>query len=296
MLLLCPDSPVGKWNERDQRIQENLKSLGIDSTVSTGGVCTPTDSADEEKGLPKDPSSMATTTMQLSRVEAFELAQGEVVVKPSMKEAMSVLFSPQCLFHVMTYGCSFGGELAINSVLSSYYKLNFPHLDQTSASNYAAIFGFLNFVTRPLGGVFADVLYNQFGRRLWLKKGWITACGLLTGVLLVIIGQLDPSEKNGMSIGTMVGLVALMAVFHEAGNGANFALVPHVSPHANGIVSGVTGAGGNLGGIVFAIIFRFMDHGKGYAKAFWIIGVMHIALNLAVCWIPPLPKGQLGGR
>ncbi|KAJ3473169.1 hypothetical protein NLG97_g10477 [Lecanicillium saksenae] len=94
----------------------------------------------------------------------------------------------------------------------------------------------------------------------------------------------------------MVGLVTVMAIFHEAGNGANFALVPHVHPAANGVVSGVTGAGGNLGGVVFAIVFRFMDGGKGYAKAFWVIGVMHIALNLAVCWIPPLPKGQVGGR
>ncbi len=297
MLLLCPDSPVGNWDERDERIKENLKSLGIDSNVSTGGICTPTESSDEDKGgSDSKPPALAAADAQLSRMEAFEIAQGEVVVKPTLKEAMSVLLSPQCLFHVMTYACSFGGELAINSILSSYYKLNFPHLDQTKASNYAAIFGFLNFVTRPLGGVFADVLYNQFGRRLWLKKGWITTCGLFTGVLLVVIGRIDPSEKNGMGIGTMVGLISLMAVFHEAGNGANFALVPHVYPFANGIVSGVTGAGGNLGGIVFAVIFRFMDHGKGYAKAFWIIGVMHIAMNLAVCWIPPLPRGQLGGR
>ncbi|CRK20899.1 hypothetical protein BN1708_017833, partial [Verticillium longisporum] len=67
--------------------------------------------------------------------------------------------------------------------------------------------------------------------------------------------------------------------FHEAGNGANFALVPHVHPHANGIVSGLTGAGGNLGGIIFAIIFRFMDNGTNYAKGFWVIGCMHIGLN-----------------
>jgi len=82
----------------------------------------------------------------------------------------------------------------------------------------------------------------------------------------------------------------------EAGNGANFALVPHVHPSANGILSGVTGAGGNLGGVVFAIIFRFMDSGKGYDKGLWIIGVVTIALNLAVCWIPPRPKGQIGGQ
>jgi len=85
-----------------------------------------------------------------------------------------------------------------------------------------------------------------------------------------------------------------MAFFLEAGNGANFALVPHVHPFANGIISGVTGAFGNLGGIVFAIIFRYL--GADYGKAFWVIGVITIALNLCVCWIHPVAKEQIGGR
>lgn len=190
-----------------------------------------------------------------------------------------------------TYACSFGGELAINSVLASYYLKNFPHLGQTNASNYAAVFGFLNFVTRPLGGAVSDVLYNVSGGNLWLKKAWIHVCGLATGLLLIVIGVLDPHQ-----LGTMVGLVVVMAVFHEAGNGANFALLPHVYPYANGVLSGLTGAGGNLGGVVFAVIFRFMDGGTNYAKAFWVIGVCHVVLNLAVCWVSPIPKGQVGGR
>ena len=94
----------------------------------------------------------------------------------------------------------------------------------------------------------------------------------------------------------MIGLVALMALFLEAGNGANFALIPHVHPRANGVLSGVTGAGGNLGGVVFAIVFRFVDAGTGYAHAFWIIGAIMIALNLCLCWVPPLPRGQFGGH
>lgn len=43
----------------------------------------------------------------------------------------------------------------------------------------------------------------------------------------------------------------------DAGNGANFGLVPHVHPYANGIVSGLVGATGNFGGIIGAIIFRY---------------------------------------
>jgi NNP family nitrate/nitrite transporter-like MFS transporter len=51
---------------------------------------------------------------------------------------------------------------------------------------------------------------------------------------------------------------------------------------------------GNFGGIVGAIIFRY--NGVQYGKSIWILGIISIALNLAVCWIRPIPKGQIGGR
>jgi MFS transporter, NNP family, nitrate/nitrite transporter len=117
------------------------------------------------------------------------------------------------------------------------------------------------------------------------------ACGCVTGVLLIIIGQLDPHRPA-----SMFGLVALIAVFLEAGNGANFSLVPHVHPRANGLVSGTAGAGGNLGGVVFAVVFRFMGAGIDYARSLWVIGFITIALNLLLSWVPPLPRGQVGGR
>lgn len=298
MLLLCPDTPVGSWGERAERIDENLRDLGLGGATVVDIPGTTTDRPmDEEKGGSSDEDARTFDhKRKISVSEALDVAKGEVVVKPSFKEALPVIFSLQTFFHVATYSCSFGGELAVNSVLSSYFKANFPHLDQTKASNYAAIFGFLNFITRPMGGVVADVLYNKFGRNLWLKKGWITACGVLAGALLIVVGRVNPSEQSGRDVGTMVGLVAVAAIFLEVGNGANFALVPHVHPSANGILSGLTGGGGNLGGVIFAVIFRFMDHGNGYDTAFWVIGVIHIAMNLAVCWIPPLPRGQVGGH
>lgn len=61
-----------------------------------------------------------------------------------------------------------------------------------------------------------------------------------------------------------------------------------------GILSGIVGASGNLGGIIFAIIFRY--HGTNYAQVFWIMGIIVIALNLAFTWVRPIPKGQIGGR
>lgn len=308
MIVLCPDTPMGKWSERHLHTRQNLESHGVAGTV----VDVPGDITDRahveadpsalESGADKKGSSLEDGDNKtevavfdhehaMSRAEMAETAAGETVQSPTLKEALPVILSPQTAFHVLTYACSFGGELAINAILSTYYLKNFPYLGQTNASNWAAMFGFLNIITRPLGGVVADLLYNFASKNLWLKKLWITACGLMTGALLILIGLLDPHREA-----TMFGLMFLMAIFHEAGNGANFALIPHVHPHANGIISGLTGGGGNLGGVIFAIIFRFMEGGTNFAKGYWVIGCIHIGLNLAVSWIPPLPKGQIGGH
>ncbi|KHO00117.1 high affinity nitrate transporter NrtB [Metarhizium album ARSEF 1941] len=224
MVLLCPDTPVGSWEERSRGLRENQdpSATAVDPSMSgetPGRGEEKAARSDDDSNLYKPPSATSLSA-------AVSTARAETVLKP-------VALSSQTLFHVATYACSFGGELAVNS---------------TKAGNYAAIFGFLDLVTRPLGGVAADVLYRPSGRNLWTKKACITTAGLLGGPVLVVVGQVDPSEANGRGV-----IFALVFRFVEAGNGANFALV-----------------------------FRF-------------VGALHIAVNLAVCWIAPLPEGQVGG-
>jgi len=60
------------------------------------------------------------------------------------------------------------------------------------------------------------------------------------------------------------------------------------------VLSGIVGATGNFGGIIFAIIFRY--HKTNYSQVFWIIGIMMIALNCVFIWVRPIPKNQIGGR
>lgn len=150
------------------------------------------------------------------------------------------------------------------------------------------MFGLLNVVTRPLGGIIGDVIY-KYTSSVWAKKAWIVFVGIISGAFLIAIGLTDPREES-----MMFGLVAGMAVFLEAGNGANFALVPHVHPAANGVLSGIIGAAGNFGGVCFAILFRF--HGTRYEESLWIAGCMIIGMNLVLCWVRPLPKGKDGVR
>ncbi|KAI9673986.1 MAG: hypothetical protein M1817_002192 [Caeruleum heppii] len=299
LLFFCQDTPTGKWADRHLAAQQNLAAHGVagevvdipgaisDRKTPESGTGTPSSTDDKAKFDSKN-SGIADNEAQIGEQEMLETAKGEVVVKPSFKEAMKVTFSLQTLVLGATYFNSFGAELAVNSILGSYYLKNFPYLGQTGAANWAAMFGLLNVVFRPAGGIIGDLIYRP-RKSLWAKKIWIHVIGVITGCFMIAIGLL-----NSHHLPTMVGLVAGMALFMEAGNGANFALVPHVHPYANGIVSGVTGASGNLGGIIFAIIFRY--NGTNYARVFWISGLIYIGMNLAVSWIRPIPKGQIGGR
>ncbi|CAL3964304.1 unnamed protein product [Diplocarpon coronariae] len=301
LFVLCQDTPTGQWSERHMAVQRNLQTQGF-----IGGNIVPVPGAitdrklsgnsspmmypdgkqlDEEAGVTRAKHDSMNNQATIGEQDMVEIARGEVVEKPTVKEFISVVFSPQTAVVAFCYFCSFGAELSINSILGTH---NFPKLLQTGSGRWAAMFGLLNVVFRPLGGLVADTLFLGTKRNLWSKKIWLHALGVITGAFLITIGLLDSHSQA-----TMFGLVAGMAFFLEAGNGANFALVPHIHPHANGIISGVTGACGNLGGIIFAIIFRYQ--GKDFGKTFWVIGVITIGFHLALSSIKPIPKGQIGG-
>ena len=301
LVLLCPDTPTGKWSGRVQAAESNLRQHGIEGVIvdvpgsvadkskkdSDGETETPPEIANEEKKLDNTRGTFGDHEVQLSNQQMIDTARGEVIQKPSIKEMMKVVFSPQTLVLGACYFCTFGAELSINSILGTYYKGAFK-LSLQEAGNWAAMFGLMNAVCRPLGGFVSDLAYRN-AKTLWAKKILLHAYGLITGVFLIATGVTNSSQLTTSAL--LIGIGT--AFFLEGGNGMNFSLVPHVHPYANGVVSGFTGACGNFGGVIFAIIFRY--NGKDYTKSLWIIGIIIVAINLAVSWIRPIPKGQIGG-
>ncbi|EAW07548.1 MFS transporter [Aspergillus clavatus NRRL 1] len=290
MLLTCEDTPTGKWSERHIWMKESAESDGNIISLDSGSpsvrpsgppsINLPTPPT-EKKGVQTpqvvDPEAQAVGEVDVLRTDA--------VVSPSRREILNVLLSLSTAAVAIPYACSFGSELAINSILGEFYSDNFPHLGQTESGRWAAMFGLLNVVFRPAGGFIADMLYNHT-QAVWSKKLFMSFLGIVMGAFLLALGLTDPKSEA-----TMFGLTAGLAFFLEACNGANFAVVPHVHPFANGVVSGAVGGMGNFGGIIFAIIFRY--NGTHYARSLWIIGVISIAANLAVAWIRPVPKSQM---
>ena len=301
LVLCCPDTPTGKWADRLQAAENNLRQHGVSTVIvdvpglldgqpkSTNGTDSPSALSDEEKKLDNTRGTFGEHETQLGEQEMIDTARGEIVQKPSLGEIAKVIFSPQTLVTGACYFCSFGTELSVNSILGNYYLKQFPKLGLQGSGNWAAMFGLMNVVCRPLGGIISDVAYKQT-KSIWAKKILLHTYSVITGVFLIAIGVSNSHQLHTLTLLIGIGL----AFFLEGANGLNYSLVPHVHPHANGIVSGFTGSMGNFGGIIFAIIFRYL--GSDYGKAMWIIGIIVIAINVSVCWIKPIPKGQIGGR
>lgn len=231
MIFLCEDTPTGSWADRRNMVARSTtnKTSTEGKIVSATGKFTDAPAELESTSTSEKSMDKKNQDSECNISEDIEtIVQSEIIQEPTFKEAMYVVFSWQCLMLAAPYACSFGGELAINSILGAYYFQNFPYLGQTNSGRWAAMFGLLNLFFRPIGGMIADVFY-KYTKSVEAKKLWLVFCGCSMGAFCLAIGLANPHSEA-----TMFGLVAGLAFFVDAANGANFAIVPHVHPFANG--------------------------------------------------------------
>jgi NNP family nitrate/nitrite transporter-like MFS transporter len=202
----------------------------------------------------------------------------------TMKTFVAVLANPITWLPTLAYMTTFGFELAVDSNLASVLLAPHPTLGQLNAGYLASIFGLLNIITRPLGGYFADLLYRKYGTPA-VKKHFVLALGCLQGVLTLGFGGLLISSKSPSLAGMMI-LIVCIAFCNEFANGANFSLVPHANSFNSGFMSGMVGAAGNLGGVFYALMFRYLpQQGHGWLAA----GGFALGVN-ALLFLLPSPK------
>jgi MFS transporter, NNP family, nitrate/nitrite transporter len=171
---------------------------------------------------------------------------------------------------LLAYAMCFGMEITFDNVASLHFVDSFK-LSQSNAGFWAGIFGSMNLFARALGGIVSDKVGSRWGMR---GKGW-----LLAGVLLL--------EGIGLiafaAAGSFVMAIACMlsfALFLKMANGATYGIVPFINEKNVGLISGVVGAGGNLGGMLFGFLFKWGS--ISYVQAFTYIGVTVIAVSLVV--------------
>jgi NNP family nitrate/nitrite transporter-like MFS transporter len=170
----------------------------------------------------------------------------------------------------LAYAMCFGMEITFDNVASLHFVDSF-HLTQSTAGFWAGIFGFMNLFARALGGIVSDKVGGRFGMR---GKGLLLAgVLLLEGVGLILFAQ---AGSLLVAIITMLSF----ALFLKMSNGATFGIVPFVNKNNVGMVSGIVGAGGNLGGMLFGFLFKSQT--ITYVQAFTYIGYAVIAVALIV--------------
>lgn len=183
--------------------------------------------------------------------------------KPEKKKAdWSVLKDWRVWCLSLAYAVCFGMEITFDNVAALHFVDSFK-LSQASAGFWAGVFGFMNIFARALGGIAADKTAKRFGMK---GKGWLLAgVLLLEGIGLLLFAQ---AGSLGMAIAGML----LFALFLKMANGATYAIVPFVNEKNVGMVSGVVGAGGNVGGMLFGFLFKSSE--ITYIEAFMYIGVI----------------------
>lgn len=157
------------------------------------------------------------------------------------------------------YAACFGVELTMNNATALYFREEFGQTTESAAA-IASIFGWMNLFARGAGGFLSDRASERMGMR-----GRVLA----QAVVLVMEGILVLVFAQTASLNSAIVAMIFFSIFVQAAEGTSFGIVPYIDPPHTGSVSGIIGAGGNVGAVAFGMAFRELD----YASAFFIMGV-----------------------
>jgi NNP family nitrate/nitrite transporter-like MFS transporter len=169
----------------------------------------------------------------------------------------------------LIYGACFGIEITIDNIAAIYYFDKFK-LSLETAGLIAGLFGMMNIFARTLGGYFGDkagIRYGLKGRVLFLAFALF-----MEGVALICFSQMTVLPMA-------IALMLCFSLFVKMSEGATYSVVPFINKKAIGSVSGIVGAGGNVGAVLAGFLLK--DESLTYSDALFIIGCVVIAVSFA---------------
>lgn len=208
--------------------------------------------------------------------------KGELPTKEKTKGAfMMAVLDKRVWALFFIYAACFGIELTINNIAALYYMDEFG-LGITTAGLVAGLFGLMNIFARTLGGFISDKFVQKNGLRGRVK--WLFIALLIEGVALIFFSQM---RVLALAIPVMI----VFSLFVQMSEGATFSVVPFINKKAIGSVSGIVGAGGNMGAVAAGFLMR--SESISYSQALLILGGLVLCFAffaLAVRFTPEMEQ------
>ncbi len=166
--------------------------------------------------------------------------------KKDEESFLSVLKDYRVWILFLVYAACFGMELTVYGTMDDYLQNTFG-LTRATAGNLVLSFALMNIFARTLGGFFGD----RYGKLNGLRGRVIFLTIILAaeGFMLSIF-----SITTSLALG-MVFLIAFSLTVQMA-EGATFSVVPFINKKAIGSISGIVGAGGNVGALLAALFLK----------------------------------------
>ena len=158
------------------------------------------------------------------------------------------------------YGASFGVELFVHSIAVTYFFTRYQ-MTVESAGYAVGAFGLLALFARAVGGLLSDRVARSKGLdgRTWLLFAMLMG----EGIFLIGFSQSD-------TVALAVVFLLTFGLFTHMACGSLYALVPFIDRKVLGGVTGIIGAGGNIGGVLAG----FLARGTGNVQeTFFILGI-----------------------
>ena len=188
----------------------------------------------------------------------------------------------------IAYAACFGVEITVDNFAPIFFTDSFG-ASIAVAGMVAGIFGWINIFARPFGGIVADKIGKTWG---------FDGKTMLLAILLLIEGiGLIWFAKSG-NIGMAIAMMFIFGLSLKMANGATYSLVPFINPQAVGSVAGIVGAGGNIGAMLIAYMFKIKaNHATrnvieggadvqlnliDYTSAFTLLGFIILGIGVAV--------------